>query len=99
MSTSFPRPLSVLVGLGFPRRIARLDEAVIFLGEQAHDVRDEAYEATVDTCRAALAGAVAPQEASDVFSAFARRRGILIEGPFSDVPAKDAGRQAAALPN
>ncbi len=78
-TTAFPRPVTALVGLGFPRRVADAREALAFLEDQAPMMHDEAYEATRQVCLEAVAGVAAIEEAHDVFAAFLRRRGILLE--------------------
>jgi hypothetical protein len=80
-TVSFDRPLTVLVGLGFPRKIAGLRAALDMLEDHPMNLRDEAYEATLAACRAALAGEATMGEAHDVFAAFVRRRGMLVEEP------------------
>ena len=74
-----PRPVSVLLGLGHPHRIDTVDAALGFLQELPSPLRDEAHAATLATCIDALRGVATAEEAHDVFSAFARRRAILVE--------------------
>lgn len=78
----FPRPVTVLAGLGFPRRIEDAGEALAWLEGESEATRDEAYDATCAACRDALGSngiEVEADEAYGVFTAYARRRGILIE--------------------
>lgn len=75
----FPRPVSVLVGLGFPRRIDTPLEAYMFLTAASALQHDEAYEATLATCQMALAGTAPVEEANDIFAAYARRCGLYVE--------------------
>ncbi len=96
MSASFARPVTVLVGLGLPRPIQNPGAALAFLLEQPLSARDEAYEATVATCRDALAGRAEMAEAYDIVCAYARRRGMYLEDAFVDQQPVDTGHQLAA---
>ena len=78
MPHTFPRPISILAGLGFPRQIESVGKALAFLEEYPKLMRDEAYEATREACRDALAGTATAEAAHDIFCAFTRRRGILL---------------------
>jgi hypothetical protein len=79
--TAFRRPVTILAGLGHARRIASAADALVFLEEYPTRLRDQAYHATIEACRDTLAGSAEAQEACDVFSAFAHRRGILLDEP------------------
>ena len=46
----FSRPVSILVGLGFPRQIDSVDKAFAFLEDYPLLLRDESYQATRDAC-------------------------------------------------
>lgn len=83
IETTFIAPVTVLVGLGFPRRIESVLDAISFLDEQPEMLRDEAFYATYDACRDALAGVESVADARDVFCALARRRGVLVEDGWS----------------
>jgi len=85
MNASFQRPITVLVGLGVPRRLETAGDALAFLLEMPHRARDEAYEATVSCCRDALSGLAEAEQAYDIVSAFARRMGIYVEDVFVDI--------------
>ncbi len=78
---AFDRPLTVACRRGFPRSIASVNGAVRFLEDYPRLLQDEAYQATRDACFAALYGDAPSDEAYDVFMAFARRRGILVDDP------------------
>lgn len=77
------RPVTVLVGLGFPVRISDARSALEWLESEPAAVRDEAYDATRAACRDAIAGTEGVEidtgEALDVITAYARRRGILLD--------------------
>lgn len=72
-------PVTVLVGLGFPRRIATVSEAMTLLDEVPVLLRDEVHHAARDACRDAMEGLCPDQEALAVFVAYARRRRMLVE--------------------
>lgn len=77
MIATFSRPVTVLVGLGFPRRLLSASEALSFL--EANPAGDEAFEAAVSVCRDALEGLTTPQHAQDIVSAYAQRRGVYVD--------------------
>lgn len=95
MHDAFSRPINVLVGLGFPRRIRGAGDAIAYL-EQHAALRDEAYEATLDACRAALSGQLAIDEACDIFMGFARRRQVLVDEALPETMTGDLPARAAA---
>ena len=95
MLRKFSRPVSIVVGLGFQRQIDSVDRAFAFLEDYPQLLRDEAYQATRGACLDALSNSSKIEEAYDVFSAFARRRGILIDETLSDVRTRNH-RQLAA---
>lgn len=95
MLHKFPRPVSILVGLGFPRQIDSVDKAFAFLEDYPPLLRDESYQATRDACLDVLSECTTTEEAHDVFCAFARRRGILIDGTLPDVTIRNRNRLAA----
>lgn len=96
MSASFSRPVTVLVGLGLPRRIEHAGAALEFLLEQPLSARDEAFEATVAACRDALGGRVDTAEAYDVLCAFARRRDIYLDDTTVDFHLVETEERRAA---
>jgi hypothetical protein len=81
---AFLHPVTVLVGLGVPRSINNVREAFAYLDDVPTLHRDEVYHATCDAFRDAMTGRCSAQEAHDVFVAYARRRGFLLEGPLPD---------------
>lgn len=91
----FPRPVSVLVGLGFPRRIDTPLEAYMFLSAAPALQHDEAFEATLATCQMALAGTAPIEEANDVFAAYVRRCGLYVEDMPLELAAADLDELAA----
>lgn len=92
----FDRPVTVLVGLGFPCRIETVSGALSFLDEYPTPLRDEAYFAALDTCRDARAGRLDAATAQDVFTAFARRRGIYVDDSLPEELAAAAAEEKLA---
>jgi hypothetical protein len=92
------RPVTILVGLGYPLRIRDARGALEWLESEPAAVRDEAYDATCAACRDAVMGAegveIETGEAMDVVTAYARRRGILLE---DDAPGMLNPEHAARL--
>lgn len=92
------RPVTILVGLGYPLRIRDARGALEWLESEPAAVRDEAYDATCAACRDAVMGAegveIETGEAMDVVTAYARRRGILLE---DDAPGMLTPEHAARL--
>lgn len=72
----FTQPVSIFIGLGFPREVETPSEAFQVLNEW-EGVRSSAHAIALNACRAACAGEVEVAAARDVFEAFARSRGIL----------------------
>lgn len=72
----FAQPVSIFIGLGFPREIETASEAFQVLNEW-DGARSPAHAAALDICCAACAGEVDVEPARVVFEAFARARGIL----------------------
>ena len=81
---TFRAPLTVLVGMGFPKKIRGVMDAISYLDEQPSFLRDEAFHAALDACRDALNRAASVEEARDVFCALVRRRGVLVEDAWAD---------------
>lgn len=88
---AFRTPLTVLVGLGFPKEIRSIMDAIGYLDEQPSLLRDEAFHAARDVCRDALYRAASVEEARNVFCALVRRRGVLIEENWADPLLSDEG--------
>jgi hypothetical protein len=97
---TFARPVTVLAGLGFPRRITDAQEALSWLEGEAAASRDEAYEATCAACRDAISARVGVEveadEALGVFTAYARRRGILVEDDPSGLASPEIAARLSA---
>jgi hypothetical protein len=74
----FARPVSILVGLGFPRKIKSVDEAFRVLNEWT-GTRSPTYRMAFNICHAAALGESDAEKARLAFEAFARARGILVD--------------------
>ena len=73
----FAHPVSVIIGLGFPREIATASEAFQMLKEW-NGARSPTLAMALNVCRAASAGEVDVEAAGRLaFEAFARTRGML----------------------
>jgi hypothetical protein len=98
LATRSHRPVTVLVGLGYPLRIRDARGALEWLESEPAAVRNEAYAATCAACRDAIGGTdgveIETGEALDVVTAYARRRGILLE---DDAPGRHSSEHLARL--
>jgi len=74
---SFPQPISIFVGLGFPREVGDVLEAYKLLNEWPEGGRGPAHLGALHTCAAALGGHGTGLDAWEAFQAFAVDRGIL----------------------
>lgn len=75
-SKHFAQPVSIFVGLGFPRDIETVSEALQTLIEWPGS-RSPTHAMALNVCRAASAGEIDAATARVAFEAFARARGIL----------------------
>jgi hypothetical protein len=91
----FDRPVSVFIGLGFPREVGSVLDAYDLLLEW-NGIPDVDYHAAVDVCRKALKGERTAQQARDAFRRFAANRGILSEEAL-DRAANDFAQQWGRL--
>ena len=73
----FETPVTIFVGLGYPRQVAGTTEAYKILMEW-HGKRGPAHEAAINACRAAMTGDIDVETARGIFEAFARARGVLV---------------------
>jgi hypothetical protein len=72
----FAQPVSIFIGLGFPREIETVSEAFQVLNEW-DGVRTPTHATALNVCHASCAGEVDVEVARVAFEAFARARGIL----------------------
>lgn len=87
MPKRFDRPVSIFVGLGFPRDVETLLDAFHVLTEWTGSRGPDHMQASA-SCREALARRIDVSKAREDFEAFARNHGIL---------AADALARSAAL--
>ena len=77
LNVPFSKPVSVFVGLGFPREVNDVLEAYKVLNEWPESGRGAAHLMALHTCAAVLGGHGTTLDASEAFKAFAADRGIL----------------------
>lgn len=89
MTTStFDRPVTVFVGLGFPLEIKETAAAHAFLSDWPSSKRDAAHGIALNECRAALAGEADAASARAAFATFAKRHCILCKDDLDMVAAR-----------
>lgn len=77
--TMFGRPITVFVGLGFPRQLDSAEEALHLLSDVPEERRDASYISAVRACRAAIDGKIEPDTARGIIERYARQRGMLAD--------------------
>ncbi|OQM76938.1 hypothetical protein BFN67_12190 [Pseudaminobacter manganicus] len=77
-NSKFDQPVSVFVGLGFPREVATVLDAYDLLLEWT-GISDLDYHGALEVCRKALIGERTAEDVRESLVHFARRRGILSE--------------------
>ncbi|MFD2058428.1 DUF982 domain-containing protein [Mesorhizobium calcicola] len=77
MRTGFGKPLSIFVGLGFPREISDAWEAFELLNDMPSHMRGPAHNAALNACRAAMRGEVDQDVARGLVRTYAKGRSIL----------------------
>jgi hypothetical protein len=82
--TAFERPVTLFVGLGFPRQLASASEAFELLCKMPDHIRGPSHSAALKACRAAMVGEIEAETARGIVEAYARGRGILVEKPVAD---------------
>ena len=83
----FLKPVLVWVGLGFPRQLNTVADAYQFVAEWGGNSPER--RAAIRACRAALAGDIDVETARGVFTAFARKKDILVEDSTIPPAARD----------
>ncbi|CAI2936051.1 DUF982 domain-containing protein [Aminobacter niigataensis] len=73
----FEKPIRVWVGLGFPRQLNTVADAYQFAMEWCGNSPEQ--RAAIRACKAALCGDVDAETARGVFTAFARKKDILVQ--------------------
>lgn len=82
--TLFEKPVAILVGLGFPRKIGSANEAYQLLSDMRLTASHGAHRMAMQVCKAAIEGKVDPQIARSAFVAFARRTAMLLSNDHSE---------------
>jgi hypothetical protein len=72
----FEKPVSILVGLGFARKVESIWDAFVVLNEWP--ARGPEHETVLNVCRAGMNGKLDVERVRDTFEAFAREAGILM---------------------
>lgn len=94
MIGTFAKPVSILIGLGFPTKIRTANGALIILDDW-RQARYARHAAAIAACRDALLGKGTVEDARAAFVEFARHADILIEDPkVTPAIASKAGRDA-----
>ncbi|AAK90428.2 hypothetical protein EN41_27020 [Agrobacterium tumefaciens] len=86
----FRRPVTILVGLGFPAEVRSVMDAYRHLAEWPASLRDTAHSIALKACRAALRGEIEAETARGLFAAFAEKHDLL--APDTDVIAASSRR-------
>lgn len=73
----FAKPVTILVGLGFPAEVHSVMDAYRHLVEWPTSFRDPVHTIALKACEAALRGEIEAETARGLFAAFAGRREIL----------------------
>ena len=74
-SRVFDHPVTILVGMGFPRQICSVVEAYQFLTDWGGNSPE--HRAALRACKAALVGDIEPETARGVFVAFAEKKDLV----------------------
>ncbi|WP_417676814.1 DUF982 domain-containing protein [Roseibium sp.] len=77
----FEKPVSLLIGIGFPARIETVLQANAFLEDWPCSQRDGSHKIASAACKAFLAGEVEAETVRSLFTEFARRHDLLIVDP------------------
>jgi hypothetical protein len=77
LAQPFEKPVLVWVGLGFPRQLNTVVDAYQVAREWCGNSPEQ--RAAIRACKAALSGEVDAETARGVFTAFARKKDILVE--------------------
>lgn len=92
----FERPVTILVGLGFPTEVKSVTEAIAVLYEWPPSRRDPAHVVAFHACKAALAGEIEAETARGLFVAFAQRHDLLAPRSENVAPTPSIGEFGAA---
>ncbi|ARM91072.1 hypothetical protein RHEC894_PC00037 (plasmid) [Rhizobium sp. CIAT894] len=84
----FRKPVTILVGLGFPAEVRNVMDAYRHLAEWPTSFRDMVHSVALKACQAALRGDIDAETARGLFKAFAEKHDLLA----SETPAIAASR-------
>ncbi|MDR7144940.1 DUF982 domain-containing protein [Rhizobium sp. BE258] len=73
----FRKPVTILVGLGFPAEVRTVMDAYRHLVEWPTSFRDTAHSVALKACQAALRGEIEAETARGLFVAFAQKHELL----------------------
>lgn len=73
----FRKPVTILVGLGFPAQVRGVTDAYRHLVEWPGSLRDRAHAVALNACQAALRGEIEAETARGLFVAFAEKHELL----------------------
>ncbi|MDS7594435.1 DUF982 domain-containing protein [Agrobacterium tumefaciens] len=73
----FTKPVTILVGLGFPVDVRGVMDAYRYLVDWPTSLRDNAHTIAVKSCQAALRGEIEADTARGLFMAFAEKHDLL----------------------
>ncbi|OJY63235.1 DUF982 domain-containing protein [Rhizobium sp. 60-20] len=79
----FRKPVTILVGLGFPAEVRSVMDAYRHLVEWPVSFRDTAHSVALKACQAALRGEIEAETARGLFAAFVDKHDLL--APDTDV--------------
>jgi hypothetical protein len=88
----FTKPVTILVGLGFPLKINTTMEAFRYLADCPESIRDHSHRVAKKACSAAIRGEIEPDTARGLFAAFAERHRLV--APDLDVALSIQARKA-----
>jgi hypothetical protein len=74
----FEKPVTLLIGLGFPSRIETVREAYALLQDWPVSDREDTHAVALNACKAGIAGEVDAETVRATLTAFARRNDILV---------------------
>ncbi|MBZ9797692.1 DUF982 domain-containing protein [Mesorhizobium sp. ES1-4] len=87
----FEEPVTLLVGMGFPRTIESVMDAYLLLQDWSAANRNSAHALALNACKAGIAGEIDPQTVRATLVTFARRNDILL--PNTPSPAATLGSE------
>lgn len=77
----FRKPVSILVGLGFPTKIRSVGDAYRHLNEWPASSRDSAHSIALKACQAALRGEIEAETVRGLFAACAEKNDLIAPDP------------------